>query len=118
MFFRKFNSFVAALLVVALLIGSVSFALAADYPFAATLKTSGTLRKAASESSVVLAVLPAGDAVYVTGESGNYYIGFGRVLKKTRAAGVFARGAHIMKDVRKKGRFRGVAVLQIALFLI
>ena len=74
MFFRKFNSFVAALLVVALLIGSVSFALAADYPFAATLKTSGTLRKAASESSVVLAVLPAGDAVYVTGESGNYYI--------------------------------------------
>ena len=39
MFFRKFNSFVAALLVVALLIGSVSFALAADYPFAATLPT-------------------------------------------------------------------------------
>ena len=74
MLFKKFKSSVAALLVIALLISCVSFALAADYPFAATLKTSGTLRKSASESSSALAVLPAGDAVYVTGESGNYYI--------------------------------------------
>ena len=74
MLFRKFKSSVAMILVVALLIGSVPFAMAADYPFAATLKMSGTLRKAASESSIVLAVLPAGDAVYVTGENGNYFI--------------------------------------------
>ena len=74
MFLKRMKHLLAALLACALLISLAPTALAQEYPCTGTMKAAGVLRKAASESAVVLAALPAGDAVYITGESGSYYI--------------------------------------------
>lgn len=64
----------AALLVCALLTSLLFSAMAVSYPFSGVITGGAVLRKAASATSEPLASLPAGDAVYVTGESGEYYI--------------------------------------------
>ena len=61
----------AALLVCALLTSLLFSAMAVSYPFSGVITGGAVLRKAASATSEPLASLPAGDAVYVTGESGN-----------------------------------------------
>ena len=74
MHLKQLKHTAAALLICALLCSLAPFALAQDYPCTGTLKGAAVLRKSAAESAAVLAALPAGDAVYVTGESGSYYI--------------------------------------------
>lgn len=61
----------AALLICALMF---SLALAEDYPFQGFVSAAAALRKSASAKADALVNLPAGEAVYVTGESGSFYI--------------------------------------------
>ena len=73
MLFNQMKRFVAALLVCVLLV-SLAPAMAQDYPCAGFAKDNVNMRRSASGSGTVITTVPAGDAVYVTGESGNYYI--------------------------------------------
>ena len=74
MFLKRKKQLLALLLAAALLAAARPAALAADYPCTGHTAALTVLRKTASESGEALLLLPAGDAVYVTGESGGYYI--------------------------------------------
>lgn len=71
MFSKLMKRLTAVLLVCALLLPA---ALAASYPFQGVLTGAAVLRRGTGDGAEALASLPAGDAVYITGESGSYYI--------------------------------------------
>ena len=73
MFTKSLKHLMAALLICAMLLSLVLPALA-DYPFQGIVSVATPLRKSASSSAQTLLTLPAGDSIYITGESGNYYI--------------------------------------------
>ena len=73
MFYKQMKHLLAALLICALLISPTLTALA-DYPFQGLVKTTAPMRNGAGAAAQTLMTLPAGDSVYVTGESGSYYI--------------------------------------------
>ncbi len=62
----------ALLLALALLLPG--FAVAQDYPFTGFLTQDTALRSSPSDSASSLRSLPAGEAVLITGASGNFYI--------------------------------------------
>ena len=64
---------IALIAVVIALMMICAAALAAAYPYTTTTNAQVNLRRSASSSSAVLAKIPNGAAVEVTGESGNYY---------------------------------------------
>lgn len=71
MFFQLMKRLLAALLICALL---MTQALAISYPATGRVTVSSVLRRGTSENADPLANLPVGDALYITGESGSYYI--------------------------------------------
>ena len=73
MFAKHLKHLTAALLIAALLVCAALPALA-DFPFQGLMKTAAPLRKGASANAETLLTLPAGDSVYIAGESGSYYI--------------------------------------------
>ena len=74
MFSERMKRMYAALLVCALLFSLASAAVAEGYPSQGHIQTPALMRRSPSESSEAVMIVPAGDAVYVTGESGSYYI--------------------------------------------
>ena len=73
MFAKFMKSLLAALLICTLLI-SLALPALAEYPFQGLISKSTPLRKSASSKADKLLTLPAGDSVFITGESGSYYI--------------------------------------------
>ena len=73
MFSKHLKHLLAALLICALLLSSALPALA-DFPFQGLVTAATPLRKSASSGAQTLLTLPAGDSIYITGESGSYYI--------------------------------------------
>ena len=71
MFLKLLKRVFAAVLICALLL---SQAVAVTYPAQGKVTFSAILRRGASESADPLANLPLGDALYITGETGSYYI--------------------------------------------
>ena len=71
MFLKVLKRVFAAVLICALLL---SQAVAVTYPAQGKVTFSAILRRGASESADPLANLPLGDALYITGETGSYYI--------------------------------------------
>lgn len=71
MFLKVLKRAVAALLICALL---MSQALAVTYPTQGKVTSAAVLRKSASDSADSLGNLPVGNALYITGETGSYYI--------------------------------------------
>ena len=73
MFAKFMKSLLAALLICTLLI-SLALPALAEHPFQGLISKSTPLRKSASSKADKLLTLPAGDSVFITGESGSYYI--------------------------------------------
>ena len=71
MFLKLLKRTISALLICALLLTQ---ALAVTYPTQGKVTYSAILRRGASDSADPLANLPVGDALYITGETGSYYI--------------------------------------------
>ncbi len=74
MLFYRMKRWFAALLACVLLFSAAPVALALDYPCTGFVKEQVSLRASASGSGAALVSVPAGDALYITGESGDYYI--------------------------------------------
>jgi len=74
MHFSQMKRTMAFLLSVIMLLGIFPAALALDYPCAGFTTADLNLRKRASTGSDLIKVIPEGDAVYITGESGLFYI--------------------------------------------
>ncbi|MBQ9299148.1 MAG: peptidoglycan-binding protein [Clostridia bacterium] len=92
MFSKHLKHLMAALLICAVLLSSALPALA-DFPFQGLVSVPTPMRKSASASAQALLTLPAGDSIYITGESGSYYIieydGMsGYVLKSAVTSGI------------------------------
>ena len=92
MFSKHFKHLMAALLVSAMLL-SLALPALADFPFQGLVSVATPLRKSASSSAQTLLTLPAGDSIYITGESGSYYIieydgVAGYVLKSSVTSGI------------------------------
>ena len=68
---KRAVSFLMALL---LLLGSIPVALAVQYPCIGFAVTGTSLRRSTSSQGETVASVRAGDALYITGESGSYYI--------------------------------------------
>ncbi|MBR1606190.1 MAG: peptidoglycan-binding protein [Clostridia bacterium] len=71
MFLKLLKRTLSALLICALL---MTQAMAVTYPAQGKVISAATLRRSASDSAAAVANLPVGDALYVTGETGSYYI--------------------------------------------
>ncbi|MBR5230688.1 MAG: peptidoglycan-binding protein [Clostridia bacterium] len=74
MHFSQMKRTIALLLSVVLLLGIFPAAVAVEYPCQGFTTAELNLRKRASTGSDLIKVIPEGDAVYITGESGLFYI--------------------------------------------
>lgn len=74
MHFSQMKRTLALWLSVLVLLSCFPAAVAAQYPCAGFTTAELNMRKRASTSSALVTVIPAGDAVYITGESGLFYI--------------------------------------------
>ena len=73
MFAKHLKHLMAALLICAMLL-SLTLPALAEFPFQGTVSISTPMRRSASNHADVLLTLPAGDSIYITGESGSFYI--------------------------------------------